>query len=92
MTDFVHDMIERIRIKIATAYGLPDEVADLLGMVETEIKHEFGGNQVYIQQSKAELARKAEAVKRDYLADMPVDNIASRHGISRRQMYRLIKR
>jgi Mor family transcriptional regulator len=92
MTDFVHDMISRIRDRIATAYGLPDEVEDLLGQVEAEIKHEFGGNQVYIQQGKADKARIAEAVKRDYLADLPIEHITRRHSISRTQMYKLLKR
>lgn len=91
--DIVHEIIERAKRRIAEAYGLPDEVADLLGLVESEVKHDFGGEQVRIRQARPDRDAKAAAVTQEYLrTDLPAEEIASRHGISRATMYRYLKR
>ncbi len=92
MTDIVHEIIARAKQRIAEAYGLPDEVADLLGMVEAEVKREFGGDELYIRKPERDDARTREAVRRDYLANQPIESITARHGVSRATLYRYIKR
>lgn len=90
--DIVHEILERVRARIAEAYGLPEEVADIIGLVEREAKIEFGGQRVTVSPPRADPERKAAAITRDYLSGADVDDVASRHGISRRTMYRYLKR
>ncbi len=92
MTDIVHEIIARAKQRIAEAYGLPDEVADLLGLVEAEVKREFGGDELYIHRPERDDARTREAVKLDYLANKPIKKITAEHGVSRATLYRYIKR
>ncbi len=94
MTDIVREIIDRVRVRIAEAYGLPDEVEALLGEVEEEIKSARGGERHYVPVAGSRLAPRASpaAVVRDYLADVAIEDIQSRHGISRRTIYNYLKR
>jgi hypothetical protein len=90
--DIVHEILERVRVRIAEAYGMPEEVADLLGMVEAELKQELGGLRVNIKKPPSNRESKARAVTRGYLAGIPVEAVAIRQGISRATLYRYLKR
>ena len=90
--DIVHEIFQRIRARMQEAHGLPHEVVNLLELAEAEARLEFGGQRITVTGVKADPARKAAAVTRDYLSDLPVQEVASRHGISRATMYRLLKR
>lgn len=93
VTDIVHEIIQRVKQRIADAYGLPEEVADLLGLVEAEVKREYGGDRLHIHQPAADRGQKAEAMRRDYLhTDQRPEEIASRHGVSRATLYRYLKK
>lgn len=93
MTDIVHEILNRMKQRIADAYGLPDEVADLFGLVENEIKTEYGGERVHINKPTQDKRKKIEAVRAEYIhSDQPPEQIASRHGISRATLYNYLKR
>lgn len=90
--DIVHELIERAKARIAEKFGLPDEVADLLNLLESEVKREHAGLRVTIAQPLARSEEKAAAVTRDYLANLSEAAITERHGISRATLYRYLKR
>lgn len=90
MTDIVHEVLERLKNKIASAYGLPDEVAEIFGLVEREVKNDFGGDRLTVERWVDR--EKADRVRRDYLANVDEREITGRHGISRATMYRYLKR
>lgn len=90
--DIVHELIERAKVRIAEKFGLPEEVADLLNLVEREVKRDYGGERVTISRMDAPVEAKAAKVTRDYLANLDTRDITSRHGISRATMYRYLKR
>lgn len=94
MTDIVREIIERAKARIAEEYGLPDEVAELLGQVETEIRAEYRGERVYVSGHRVtpQIDARADAIAKAYLDDVPVEEIANRHGISRATIYRYLKR
>jgi transcriptional regulator of acetoin/glycerol metabolism len=92
MVDIVHEMIERAKLRIAESFGLPEEVADLLNLIEHEIKREYGGAQMVVHRPRADTAAKVDKVRADYLSNVPVEEISSRHGISRATLYRYLKR
>lgn len=90
--DIVHELIERAKARIAEKFGLPDEVADILGLVENEVKRDYGGERVTIARPSDRPADLPERVTRDYLNNLDTQDITSRHGISRATMYRYLKR
>ena len=90
--DIVHELIERAKVRIAERFGLPEEVADLLNLVEREVKHDYGGERVTISRPDDPVEAKAARVTRDYLSNLDTQDITSRHGISRATMYRYLKR
>lgn len=92
VTDIVHEILQRAMTRIAERYGLPDEVADIFNLIESEMKLEYGGQRVTVHPPRPDPQKKAAAVARDYLADIPIEEISSRHGISRRTLYRYLKR
>jgi hypothetical protein len=92
LTDIVREALQRTMRRIADLYGMPDEVAKIFHLVEREIKLEFASQRLTISPPRVDPAQKAAAVTRDYLADLPVEEVASRHGISRRSVYNYLKR
>lgn len=93
MTDIVREIISRAKQRIAEAYGLPPEVEQLLGKVEIEIKAEFKGERHYIPSPVGRTATRAQPdqVRQDYLDNLQIDDIATRHGITRATIYRYLK-
>jgi hypothetical protein len=87
--DVITILIERAKQRIAEAYGLPDEVADMLNLVANEVRQEIGGTRVTVPKHQAV---DPDRVRRDYLANVDAGDITSRHGISRATMYRMLKR
>lgn len=94
MTDIVRTIIDRAKQRIAEAYGLSADVEQALVNVEHEIKTEFKGARVYIPAPGARAAPRAhpESVAQDYVNNVQIEDIASRHGISRATIYRYLKR
>lgn len=90
--DLVHELLAEVKDRIAEKFGLPDEVADLLNLIESDYKTRNKGVRNTVHAPGRDIDGKAEAVKRDYLANLPAEDIQSRHGISRRTMYNYIKR
>lgn len=90
--DIVHELIERAKVRIAEKFGLPEEVADLLNLVEREVKHEYGGARVTVSRPDETVETRVAQVTRDYLNNLDTRDITSRHGISRATMYRYLKR
>lgn len=87
MTDIVREIISRAKQRIAEAYGLPPEVEQLLGEIEVEIKAEFKGDRVYVPAPRPHPDR----VREDYRSGTEMDEIVTRHGISRATIYRYLK-
>lgn len=94
MTDIVRTIINRAKQRIAESYGLPPEVDQVLRNLEVEIKTEFKGERVYIPapHARTALSARPEQVAQDYVNNVQVEDIASRHGISRATIYRYLKR
>jgi hypothetical protein len=84
MDDPLHAFSERLKARILTAYGLPDEVADLFGLVEAEIRREF-------PPIKTDREKRAESITKEYLANVELKAIQERHGVSRATVYRSLK-
>lgn len=84
------DIVDEILVKVQEIDdGLTPEKAL---KIETAIRKAYGGSRVYVRQaSKVEQQKIAEKVTRDYL-DGSVEQVTSKHGISRATMYRMIKR
>lgn len=90
--DIVHELIEMAKARIAERFGLPDEVADVLNLLEAEFKHAHGGVSATVHKPRPDVEAKAASVTRDYLAGVAERDIQDRHGISRATMYRYLKR
>ena len=92
LTDIVHETLHRTMQRISDLYGMPDEVVQIFVAIEREIKLEYASLRITISPPRQDPAQKAAAITRDYLADLPVEEVASRHGISRRSVYNYLKR
>lgn len=90
--DIVHELIERVKARIAERIGLPEEFDDLLNLVERELKRDYSGERFTVAAPSTRVDDKAAKVVRDNLANVAVPDIARRHGISRATMYRYLKR
>jgi DNA invertase Pin-like site-specific DNA recombinase len=87
--DADEDIVEII-IKLAQAEGLNPDAAHY---IEKKVRAEFGGLRVRIPKTKKRLKEeKRKQIFLDGLSDAPASEIANKHGITRRTLYRLMKR
>jgi len=72
------------------AGGLDPEAARV---IETKVRADFGGQRVRIPKKKKHLTEEAKArAFEDGVSNMPIKEVTEKHGISRRTLYRLLKR
>lgn len=96
MKDFLREISDRF-LAAALRAELPMEAMERLEREwkreEAAVRQEVGGDRVYIQKpARADEAKKARVVQ-DYLAsDAPVQDVANRHGVSRRTLYNYLKK
>jgi hypothetical protein len=88
--DIVRETLDAVRNQVAAQIGLPEEVERILQAVERDIKRTRAGLRVTV--SAVDVPPPVEEIKKLYLANLPIESITSRHGISRATLYRLIKR
>ena len=88
--DIVRETLDAVRNQVAAQIGLPEEVERILQAVERDIKRTRAGLRVTV--SAVDVQPPVEEIKKLYLANLPIESITSRHGISRATLYRLIKR
>lgn len=66
----------------------PGISAETAKQVEREARAEWGTTEVYIARGRAD----EETVRSEYAQNRPASEIAQRHGISRRTLYRMLKK
>lgn len=81
--------------KLTARMGLGDELADVLNIVDGELRQEFGGERHYVskttEKALIESAAKKAAIRRAWANNEPAEIIAQRHGISRRYVYGVVR-
>lgn len=86
--DVVRELIDRI---LAAASREGSFTESMVLEIERQFRRDYKGAECVVsERPRREVP--AEAVRADYLADKPVNEITSTHGISRATMYRLLKR
>jgi DNA invertase Pin-like site-specific DNA recombinase len=87
--DADEDIVEII-IKLAQAEGLNSDAAH---SIEKLVRAEYGGLRVRIPKKKKHLKIELQReIYQDGLTNTPTQEIIDKHGISRRTLYRLMKR
>jgi hypothetical protein len=86
--DIVRELIDRI-LEASSREGSFTESMAL--EIERSFRHEFKGAECVISE-RPRRDVPADAVRADYLADKPVQEITATHGISRATLYRLLKK
>lgn len=73
---------------------LPDEIADILNLADADVRHECGGERLYVaktcEQTVMNAARRDVAIRKAWKDNEPIPIIAARHGLSRRMIYKII--
>jgi transcriptional regulator of acetoin/glycerol metabolism len=87
--DLVRAILDQVLEMSRRAGGSFDESMAL--QIERQVRNEYGGDEVYIKRTAIREERKARALEEAKKTGRPVE-AASRHGISRATMYRLLKR
>lgn len=87
-SDAIRDLIQRL-LEAAQREGTFTEAVAL--QVEREFRSEYRGDTIYVKE-EIKSAPPVDEIQRRYLAGEPIDDIARGAGISRRTMYRLLKR
>lgn len=74
--------------------GVLAEIAERMGpQVAERLGREFGGQQLYIPTLGAQTRRERDArIKLESNAGVGIDQLARRHGLSRRQVYNIVGR
>lgn len=84
--DIVQLVLQRVK---ASTPELSDET---MARVRAELLAEYGGQRVRIPKRAKDLqGQKREAAYRDGLTGAPTEEVVTKHGISRRTLYRLMK-
>jgi transcriptional regulator of acetoin/glycerol metabolism len=86
-SDIVRHILDQVLQMAARGGGSFDEAMAL--QIERQMRHEYGGDEVYIKRESEREARKKLALQEAMRTGKPVE-AASRHGISRSTMYRLL--
>jgi Mor family transcriptional regulator len=88
------DIIRDIMDRIADRLGLPEELRDQLGMVECDIRHDWGGERPYIakqgESAQRETSARNRAIIRDWRAGERVSYLSRKYGISRQRVWQII--
>jgi len=83
--DIVDAMLEEFKAVF------PNASAEVLQHIEEKIRTEYGGDECYIAKKKIKSTQKQNAVT-DYLGGKPVSQIEKDQGLSRRTLYRHLKK
>lgn len=93
--DIIRDILVRVQESLMERMGLTEGVIDLLTVVDRDIRREYGGERPYIAKTcEADMicaARRNNAIRRAWKDGEPVCLIAERHGLSRRNVYRIVR-
>jgi Mor family transcriptional regulator len=84
--DIIRDIIERL---MAHEASITEELAL---KVEHEARAHWGGQAPYVPKETKRQAHVRQKVFADALTAMPTAEVIKRHGISRRTLYRLLKK
>lgn len=92
----IAEALDRFIEAISERVNLPDEVVDIFTAERVKIidamLRDYGGERSYIPKQGRSDPIKEAAVKKDYLNNLPEQEITSRHGISRATLYRYLKK
>ncbi len=84
--DIVQELLQRVRAVV------PELSTEAACAIEADIRSAYGGQRLRINKRGKDLqGEKREAAYRDGLTGAPTEEITSKHGISRRTLYRLMK-
>ncbi len=93
--DIIRDILTRVQEGLMARMGAPDEIIDLLTRVDRDVRIEYGGERTYIAKTcEADMicaAQRNNAIRRAWKSGEPVCLIAERHGLSRRNIYRIVR-
>lgn len=93
--DIVRYILVRVAELAAERIELSDAFADVLNLAEREIKHEFGGERIYIARTNDEevmqSASRNNAIRRAWKTGEPTSLIAERHGLHPRTVRRIAR-
>ena len=94
-TDLIRDILTRVQDRLMQRLGVPDELIDILTVVDKDIRHEYGGERHYIAKTcEADLAHAAKrdnTIRESWKNNEPVALIAQRHGITRQRVWQIIR-
>lgn len=85
--DLIRDLLERVM------KACPEFTPTVAEDIERQIRHDHGGTDYHVRRTPQLMAEtKRTAVINDYIRDLPLDEIQRTHRISRRTIYRYIKK
>lgn len=87
--DAIRDLVSRLLIAARREGAITESLAL---EIERQWRMENDGRRISVSFRRVDESQLADAVRAEYLADQPVEQITSRHGISRATLYRYIKR
>lgn len=87
--DAIRDLINRMIAAASREGGFTECVAL---EVEKQWRMEYRGLEISVSSRPRPAERTKEAAVTDYLANMPINEVTERHGISRSSLYRYLKR
>jgi DNA invertase Pin-like site-specific DNA recombinase len=85
--DAIRDLILRLIAAAQQEGGFTEAVAF---QIEQQFRREHRGDTIYVKEIREDPP--IHKIRQDYLSGAPVDQVAKGAGISRRTMYRLLKR
>jgi len=83
--DLIRDILERVMAE----HGLTEAAAL---KIETEIRVAWGGERVFVAKDAKRQPHVREKIVADFAAGLDIAQIERAHGISRRTIYRMLKR
>lgn len=86
--DIVEDIFTRIRKILGQEYQ-----GDIAGKIDTEeqrIRQEWGGSETYVSKKRGNEQKREQALQ-DLKRGIPANEVSRKTGISRAQVYRLLK-
>lgn len=93
--DIIRHILVSVQARLLERLGLGDEVADVLNLVDRDVRQVWGGERAYIAKTpEAEVigsARRDLAIRRAWKDGEPVQIIAERHGIHRSRVYQIVR-
>ena len=83
------DIVDTMLLEIQQT--MPDIQEEMLAAIEEKIRMQYGGQECYVGKKRIKYSQKQKAVT-EYLGGKPLKDIEKNQGLSRRTLYRHLKK